>query len=159
MYFPVFIDLSKKNILVVGAGTIAARRIRTLCGFAGIITVVAPEIAPEIQKLAEEWPVVIRKRCYEETDLEGQELVLAATDDPDRNAKIARQCRERGIPVNVSSDQGLCDFQFPSIVQDGDVVIGINASGRNHHLVKETRQKLERCLDVDTGASRYAEND
>ena len=57
MYFPLFIDLSQKNILVVGAGTIAARRIRTLCGFAGTITVCAPQMRPEIRELSEKYPI------------------------------------------------------------------------------------------------------
>ena len=53
-YFPVFIDLSEKKIMVIGGGTIGARRIRTLLPFCGQLTVVAPKVQPEVEQLAEE---------------------------------------------------------------------------------------------------------
>ncbi|MCD7842278.1 MAG: bifunctional precorrin-2 dehydrogenase/sirohydrochlorin ferrochelatase [Lachnospiraceae bacterium] len=173
MYFPLFIDLSEKEILVIGAGHIASRRVRSLCGFAGHITVVAPRISDEYpaQKRflstedrsgrddgenssapeESEDPDTGTKittviRCFKESDLDGKDLVLAATDDRDLNRKVFDLCRARGIPVNVCSDSGLCDFQFPSVVESGAVVVGINASGRDHHLVKETRKRVETLL-------------
>lgn len=147
--FPVYIDITDAPVLVAGAGEIAARRIRTLLGFARDITVVAPEILPELEELAQSRSgasLKLHRRPFAPADLKGKKLALAATNDAALNAEIAVLCRAQRIPVNVCSDQSLCDFQFPSVVQDGDVVIGINASGRNHRLVKETRKKLERCL-------------
>lgn len=152
MYFPVFIDLSEKEILVVGAGTIAARRIRTLCGFAGKITVCAPEIAEEIRELSQRYPVILREVPFSEEMLEEKDVVLAATDDRALNRRVAELCRGRGIPVNVCSEKELCDFYFPSVVQDDEIVIGINASGKNHGLVKQTRIKLEEFLKSDEQA-------
>lgn len=155
MYFPIYIDLSDKEILIVGAGTIASRRIRTLCGFAGRMTVVAPEIAPEIQALAGSYPITLRRRKFEKADLDGKFLVLAATDDHAENESIGALCRELGILVNICNDQALCDFQFPSIVQKGELVVGINASGKNHGLVKKTRQELEAFLQVEETEKKY----
>ncbi|MDO4296892.1 MAG: bifunctional precorrin-2 dehydrogenase/sirohydrochlorin ferrochelatase [Lachnospiraceae bacterium] len=153
MFFPVFIDLSEKEILVVGAGTIAERRVHTLCGFSGRITVVAPEISPGIRADAAKYSISICEREFSAEDLNGKELVLASTDDRELNRQIYRLCKEKGIMVNVCSDQSLCDFQFPSVVQKGEVIIGINASGKNHRLVKETRKRVERLLDCEE--SRY----
>lgn len=155
MHFPVYIDLSDKEVLIVGAGTIAARRIRTLCGFAGRMTVVAPEILPEITELAERYPIVICRRKFAGGDLRGKFLVLAATNDREQNRSIREQCREQGIMVNVCDDQSLCDFQFPSVVQAGEVVVGLNASGKNHRLVKETRQKLEKLMQIRDVDKKY----
>lgn len=155
MHFPIFIDLSEKNILVVGAGKIAGRRIRTLCGFAGHITVVAPRISEEIEALAQDYPITFFKRVFREADLEGTDLVLAATDDAERNREVWRLCRKQSITVNVCSDQTLCDFQFPSVVQTGEVVIGINASGKNHRLVKEIRKKTEKLFEEEEIQSKY----
>lgn len=149
MFFPVFIDLSEKEILIAGAGTIAARRIRSLCGFAGHMTVTAPQIAPEIRELAAQYPITILQRKFQREDLQGKDLVLAATDDRELNRHICQLCRDQGVPANACSDQSLCDFQFPSIVQQGDIVIGINASGKNHRLVKETRQRIEAFFRQD----------
>ncbi len=155
MHFPVFVDLSGKEILVVGAGKIASRRIRTLCDFSERITVIAPEISPEVLSLAEKNSMKTLQRRFVMEDLEGKDMVLAATDDASLNREIGVRCRALGILVNVSSEQSMCDFQFPSIVQDGEVVIGLNASGKAHHLVKETRQKVERCLNIPDGVGKY----
>ena len=74
------------------------------------------------------------------------DLVLAATNDRKLNSRIGELCREQGIPVNVCSRKEDCDFFFPSVIQKGDLVIGINASGKNHSLVKRTRQEMEEFL-------------
>lgn len=153
MYFPLFVDLTDREILVVGGGTVASRRIRVLTGFCGHITVIAPEISPEIARSISPdsggCGLTVFQRTFEPPDLDGRDLVLAATDDAGLNRRIAEMCRAKGIPVNDCSDQKFCDFQFASVVRDGDIVIGINASGKNHRLVKETRQSIERCLKAD----------
>lgn len=146
-YFPMFVDLSEKRALVVGAGRIAARRVGTLMAFCGHIRVVAPEVSPEMAAL----DVDVARRRFEVGDLEGADLVLAATDDIRLNAEIARLCRQRGVPVNVSSDRTLCDFYFPGVAMAGNVVAGISASGVDHRLahratgaVREALQALDR---------------
>ena len=144
MYFPLYVDLSEKNILIAGGGRIASRRARVLQQFAGQITVVAPQFAETLRALGETGRVRLIRRAFDVGDLEGRDLVFAATDDKELNRQIFQACKERGIPVNVCSDQTLCDFQFPSVVIDGDVVIGINASGKDHRRVKEVRQELEK---------------
>lgn len=146
MYFPVFVDLTEKNILIVGGGKIASRRMHSLLGFAKHMTVVSCQFTDEILKMADETSVRLVHRPFEAGDLCGRDLVLAATDDAGLNRRIYEDCKKQGIPVNVCSDQSLCDFQFPSILVDEDVVIGLNASGQNHRRVKETRQKLEGFL-------------
>ena len=158
--FPLFVDLSGQEVLMIGAGTIAARRIHILLPFVQHMTVIAPTFCPAV--LAEEKTSAESLHLIQQTmqlsDLpsfpwESYGIVLAATDDAALNAEVARECRSRRIPVNVSSDQTLCDFQFPSIVQTGNLVVGINASGRDHALVKQSRQRIEEALEV-TGADR-----
>lgn len=158
MHFPVFVDLTEKNILVVGAGAIASRRIGVLLDFAGRITVVAPVLCAQLQKMqeAKRPGLVIHRRRFRESDLEERDLVLAATDDEALNREIAALCARKKIPVNVSSDQSLCDFQFPSVVQIQDLVVGLNASGRDHRLVKEMRRKVEKLLLPEGQNGKYA---
>lgn len=146
MYFPIFIDLSDKKILVVGAGAVALRRIRTLCGFAGEIHVCAPKVRDEIWELSEKFPIVIEEQAFTPAQLDGQDFVLAATDNAALNREIAGLCKEKGIPVNVCSEKELCDFYFPSVLKKDEIVIGINASGKDHGLVKRTRIELEEFL-------------
>ncbi len=146
MYFPLFVDLSKKEILVIGAGTIGTRRIRTLCRFAGHITVVSVQISEEVKALAGQYPITLVEEPFRQELLAGADLVLAASDDRELNREIALLCRKQSIPVNISSEKEECDFYFPSVVVKDDIVIGLNASGQNHRKVKETRMELEEYL-------------
>ena len=147
IYFPIFIDLSEKHIVAIGAGKIASRRVRTVLEFAGKITVIAPEISEEILALAGKGPVQLKRRVFEEVDLDGADMVLAITDDKELNQKIGTLCREKGIPVNTSHDKDLCDFYFPGVVQKENVVVGVTASGKDHKQAKEVTEKIREALD------------
>ena len=145
-YFPLYMDLSDKDILFVGGGSIAARRIGVLQPFADRITVVAPEADGSIISLTQEGRVSWIIREFEEEDLEGRDIVFAATDDKELNARIAAQCREEGIPVNASSDRELCDFYFPGIVMQGETVVGVSASGEDHKKARRVRERIQEIL-------------
>lgn len=140
-FFPMFVDLNDKRALVVGAGRIAARRVKALQMFCDDITVVAPEIRPDIAG------VTVVKRAFVPDDLNGVDLALACTDDTALNAEIAGLCRARGIPVNVSSDQGLCDFFFPGVAVKGAVAVGVTASGTDHALAKRVTERVKRAVE------------
>ena len=131
-YFPMFIDLTDKKILVAGGGTIALRRIRTLLKFRADIRVIAPELCEELAQLEEEGKIAAERREYCTPDIDGVQIVLAATDDHEVNRRIWEECRAAGVTVNVADDRSLCDFYFPSIVMTEDTVIGINCGGEDH---------------------------
>ena len=148
-YFPLFIDLEKKKITVIGAGTIASRRIRTLLNFGARITVLAPEASEEVEKLAEEGKLIWRKGCYAPGLtglLEDAVFVLAATDSGETNRAVWQECRRLGIPVNLSDDREKCDFYFPGIAAGGGIVAGITAEGKNHRLAKEVTAEVRSLL-------------
>lgn len=146
-YFPLFVDISDKKIVVVGGGNIAARRVRTLLYFTEDITVVSPEICEELRGLADgEKGIHIVERSWQKEDLEGAQIVLAATDRKEINAQIVRLCREQQILVNTADDKSMCDFYFPSIVQKEDIVVGISSGGNSPAKVKETRLVIEEAL-------------
>ncbi|MBR0365511.1 MAG: bifunctional precorrin-2 dehydrogenase/sirohydrochlorin ferrochelatase [Clostridia bacterium] len=147
LYFPLFVDLSEKRIVVIGAGTIAKRRVKALYDFAGQITVVAPEIHPDIQKLANTDKLKTIRKCYESADLDDADIVLAATNDKIVNREIAELCKEKHIPVNNCSDREQCDFYFPGIIHTENDVIGVTASGQDHAKAKEITEKIKKALD------------
>ena len=153
-FFPVFLDLSEKKAVVIGGGPIAERRILTLSGFVGSITVIAPEVTDGIRTLSS--AVTWMKKSYERSDIIDADLVLACTNDPDLNNDIYVACKCLGILVNDCSDRSKCDFYFPSVVQKDGVVIGINGGGADHHHVKVIRQKVEKALGCD--ASLYSDS-
>lgn len=145
-YFPMFVDIRGKKILIVGAGTIAARRAEALLGFGPDITVVAPEISDRIQKLACEGRLKVMPREYEPGDCADCWMVLAATDKSELNARICTEAKAEGSVVNNASDRNQCDFYFPGLVCRGDAVIGINAGGNNHKMAKNLRIQIEKSL-------------
>ena len=146
-YFPVFIDLSQKRLVVFGAGKIARRRITVLSCFAPDLTVIAPECLPEVESLAAEGKIRLLKKVYEEEDLEGADIVFAATNRHDVNKRIHDACRERGITVNVSTDRTMSDFYFPGIAQKGNIVVGVTASGKDHAGARRVSGQRRELLD------------
>ena len=126
-YFPMFVDISTKRILVIGGGKIAARRVRTLLKFAEHIEVTAPEICDEMKDI-----------------LNGADIVLTAADDRELNQKIVSACRMRKILVNTADDKSLCDFFFPAVTEKDGVVIGMNSGGKSPKTVRKVREYLEK---------------
>ena len=148
-YFPMFVDISEKEILVVGGGKIAARRIRTLLDFTVHITVITPALDEKLRQYADLEKFRWVQRKYRESDITGSDkpdIVLAATGDTEVNAEIGRLCRSLGICVNVADKKEMCDFYFPSIVKTEEVVIGINSGGANPGATKRPREKIEEWL-------------
>ena len=145
--FPVFINLSEKKLVVFGAGKIARRRITVLSRFTPARIVVAPECLPEVEALAAEGKIRLLKKAYEEEDLEGADIVFAATNRHDVNQKIHDDCRKRGITVNVSTDRTMSDFYFPGIAQKGNIVVGVTASGKDHEGARRVSEQIRELLE------------
>lgn len=142
-YFPMFINLTDKKILVAGGGTIALRRVRTLLKFGADIHVTAPELCEELAQLEKEGKITAEHRRYRAGDIRGAQVVLAATDDHEVNRRIWEECRTAGILVNVADDKSLCDFYFPSVVMTDEAVIGVNSGGADPSITKKIRRKIE----------------
>lgn len=144
-YFPLFTDISNKTFLVVGAGSIAARRILKLREFGCKIIVVAKKISATVMDMQGE-KLIFKEREYDPTDVVSMDYVIAATNDPDINAKIVWDCNREGIPVNDASNYKNCDFFFPGIVTEGEIVIGITSSGSNHSLARKVAYELKHSI-------------
>lgn len=145
-YFPMFIDLSDKKVVVVGAGTIAKRRIRSMMEFTNRLVVIAPEVNPELRQLEEEGHLTIMRKNYEREDIYDASLVIAATNDKKTNQEIYTVCKCMGISVNVCNDKSRCDFYFPGLATRGSLVVGVSSSGRDKKQSKETLQKINEIL-------------
>ena len=114
-----FIDLSDKNIVVVGGGNIATRRVKTLLSFTRNIRVIAPKVTMEMMELGKAGYVELITRPVKRTDFAMAYMVIAATNDWKLNDEIYRVCKEEGIYVNVADDKSKCDFYFPGIYMKG----------------------------------------
>lgn len=145
-YFPMFVDLSDKKVIVVGAGTIAKRRIRTLIEFTDHLVVIAPEVNRELLDLETEGKLQILRKKYEREDLYDASMVIAATNDSKINNDIYSACKCLGITVNVCSDKHKCDFYFPGIASKDNVVVGVTASGKDHKAARAAVEKIRGIL-------------
>lgn len=142
-YFPFFTDIKNKEILIVGGGSVALRKAEKLLTFEPKITVVAPDIRPEILALN----VKTAERRFEESDLDGKFCVISAADDSELNALVYKLCRERKIAVNTVDDKEKCSFIFPALCVRGDVTVGISTSGTSPIFAAYLRRKIDEMLD------------
>ena len=123
-YFPFFIELEGRPGLIVGGGTVACRKVEKLLPYGPRLTVVAPEIGPEI---AAAEGLTLLRRSFRPEDLEGMAFVISAA--PPVNRQVAELCREKNLPVNVVDDRELCSFLFPALVNRGSLSVGISTGG------------------------------
>jgi precorrin-2 dehydrogenase/sirohydrochlorin ferrochelatase len=142
-YYPVYLNLKGRRVLLVGAGSIAQQKLETLMPCLARVHIVAPEAVPPIQRLAKDGKIKWFKRPYRSSDLKGIVLVIAATDDRTLQRKIAREARARRIWVNIVDVPPLCDFIAPAVVSRGDIQIAISTGGAAPALAKHLRKKVE----------------
>ncbi len=145
-YFPMFVDISSYNIVVVGGGAIASRRVKTLTSFNDHVTVVAPELSGELADLAAAGTIRWKEKKYDREDILNADMVLACTDDGNVNRDIYVACRCLGIRVNNCSDCTQCDFYFPGVITDEETVIGVTAGGTDHRKAREVTEKIRGIL-------------
>lgn len=145
-YFPMFVDLSDKNIVVVGGGNIATRRVKTLLQFTRNVTAVAPIVTPELMELGKTGMANVLQRAVKHSDLTMAYMVIAATNDHKLNDEIYRVCKEEGIYVNIADDKEKCDFYFPGIFMQDELVVGITASGLDHKKARKVRLAIEQAM-------------
>lgn len=142
-YFPFYIDIEKKDILIVGGGAVALRKVEKLLPFNPVITVVSPEICNEIVKLG----VKTVKRVFADSDLDGMFCVISATNNSQVNEHIYRLCSEKNIPVNTVDDKERCTFIFPALVKKNGITAGITTSGKSPVYAKYIKEQLIQLLE------------
>jgi uroporphyrin-III C-methyltransferase/precorrin-2 dehydrogenase/sirohydrochlorin ferrochelatase len=157
-YFPLFADLRGRRVLVAGGGEVAARKVRLLREAGAQVEVVAREIAaPELAAWiaspgAEKAPVTWLAREFEDAQLAGATLVVAATSDAALNARVAAAARARGLLCNVVDDAELSGFIVPAIVDRSPLVIAISSGGTAPVLARLVRARIESLIDESVGA-------
>ena len=142
--FPFMRPVAGKTCLIVGGGEVALRKAEKLYPFGVRLFVCAPECADFSAFGAK----VLREK-YRPQLLEGIDFAVAATDDKALNARVAEDCRARGIPVNSVDDVENCDFFFPALISRGEVTIGISTGGASPALAAVLREYLGKCLPED----------
>ena len=146
-HFPFFINLADKKIVVIGGGKIALRRVQVLVKFGAKVIVIAPEIKKELDLMNQKGKIHVIKKEYKEGDIKGADMVIAATDKKDVNEAVVKDARKLKIFVNTVDCKENCDFFFPAIFSDENIIGGIiSNNGENHRQVKEKASKIREFL-------------
>lgn len=150
-YLPIFLDLRGRTCLIVGGGPVALRKVQLLLQAGAQVRIVAPKLCPRLRVLAKRKSVTVAARTYTTRDLKGACVVIAATDSPEVNARVAAAAQARAIPVNVVDEPGLCSFIMPAIVDRGALVVAVSTAGASPVLARLTRARLEAMLPASIG--------
>ena len=151
MFYPIYLNLKGKRVVVIGGGEVAERKIESLLGTDASINVISPEVTARILKLASERRVELDRRLYRDGDCSGATLVLSATDDDATNRSVFEEARKAGALVNTADQPALCDFIMPAVVRRGDIAIAISTSGTSPGLAARLRQKIARLIGPEYG--------
>ena len=151
-YYPIFVELKDRECLVVGGGHEAEKKASGLLAADGRVTVVSPELGPEMQKLLDAGQIRWIPRVYLPGDMVGFELVMVATDDGLANKEIYREGRGRKIWVNAADDTPNCDFILPAVIRKGQVTIAASTSGASPALARRLREELTDYFSDDIPA-------
>jgi precorrin-2 dehydrogenase/sirohydrochlorin ferrochelatase len=142
-YYPIFVDLTDQGVLVVGGGEVAERKIKNLLAYRCRIYIVSSHLTSQLKDLVAHNEVQLIEAESLDNLLNEVFMVIAATDDPQLNSRIASRARERGILVNSVDQPRDCTFIMPSIVKAGDLQIAISTGGKSPAMAKKIRQELE----------------
>ena len=148
-YYPVFLDIAGKPVVVIGGGDIAYQKVVGLLKASAEVTVVSPELNQEMASLAQGGGFRHIERDYEPGDLEGYALAFVATDDRAVNATVAAEGKERRVWVNAVDDPPYCDFIMPGIAQQGDLIVAVSTSGTSPAMARKMREEIETFLTED----------
>jgi precorrin-2 dehydrogenase / sirohydrochlorin ferrochelatase len=141
--FPMFLKLSARPCLVVGAGTIAESKIASLLEAGARVRVVAPDATPQVRSWAQSDSIEWQQRPFQPEDLQGMFLVVAATSSRELHERIFEHATQRGVLCNIVDVPPLCDFYYPSVVQRGALQIAISTAGQSPALAQRLRKQLE----------------
>lgn len=145
-YYAAHLDVAGRDCLVVGGGSVGLEKAEGLLAAGARVTVVAPEIGPELEGLA----VSRVRRRYRGSDLVGRFLVIAATADPGVNRRVSADAEARGLLCNVADVPELCSFILPAIHRAGPITIAVSTSGASPALAKRLRTKFAAQVDDET---------
>ncbi|MEW6571206.1 MAG: bifunctional precorrin-2 dehydrogenase/sirohydrochlorin ferrochelatase [Nitrospirota bacterium] len=138
-YYPIFLNLRDKQVVVCGGGRVAERKILSLLKTGARITVISPEITKRIERENAKGNIRLIRRRYRKGDLKGAFVVIVATDSPFLNERISRHA---SCLVNVVDTPGLCNFIVPSFVNRSPFLISISTSGISPALSRSVRKEL-----------------
>jgi len=148
-YYPIFLDLKDKPVLVVGGGAIARDKTEKLLAAGARVEIVSPQLIEELARLAENGAFRHIAREFAESDLDEKYLVVSATDDKAVNEEVSRIAEARRILCNVVDQPALCNFIVPALVTRGDLQIAISTGGKSPSVAQKVKKEIEELIGDD----------
>jgi siroheme synthase-like protein len=146
MFYPVFLNLHNKRVVVVGGGEVAERKVESLLETGASITVVSPTLTPRLDGWAQANKIHALRRRYAAGDCDGASFVFTATDDTKISAEVFHAANECGALVNTADLPALCDFILPAVARRGDVAIAVSTGGTSPGLAARLRDQIAEII-------------
>lgn len=153
MPLPMNIDMRGRNVLVVGGGVVACRKTKALLSAGASVRVVAPALIPEVAEIAAAGRISVRTGHYENADLDGIFLAVAATNDTETNRRVALDARQLGLLVVVADAPDLGNCTFPAVLRRGNLEIAVATGGRCPAFATLVRDVLAGVIGDDYGTA------
>ncbi len=150
-YYPAFLDLREREVLVVGGGKVAERKVKTLLEVGARVRVVSLDLTPALAEMAALGQIAYRAGEFEDADLEGVWLVIGATNDPRANQRVAEAAARHRLFCNIVDVPALCSFLVPALIERGDVLIAISTSGQSPALAQRLKREIEMMIGPEYG--------
>jgi len=148
-FFPAFISLKNRKILLVGGGKIALDKLEKLLLFSQNIKIVAKDFSDEFLEISKKNSLKVLKREYKDEDLNSCDIVIIAVDSSHLHEDIYNKTRDLRVLVNSVDNINYCDFIFPSFIKDGDLTIAISTNGASPAVSKYLKRYIQKLLPKD----------
>jgi len=142
-FCPLHIDLKGRKALVIGGGSVAERKVKTLLAYGADLTVVSPELNSSLRELFNTGEISYFDDIYRPAYLKDQFMVICATDDEEVNRQAADHCTRHGILVNSVSEPDRCTFFFPALLKKGPLTIAVSTAGSSPALSRRIKEQLD----------------
>lgn len=153
--YPVMMNLDGKQVVVVGGGKVASRKIMGLIESGARITVISPELENELRHLVEIGRISWIEKEFEEAVLDlfpDAVLLFGTTDRRDVNVSIQKAAVNRKMLCNIADVPDLCTFIVPAVITQGDLMISVSTGGSSPALARRIREDLEKRFGPEYGA-------
>lgn len=142
-YYPIFVNLQDKPVIVVGGGNVAYRKVTVLLEHGAIVRIISPQLVPELKRLVDEQCCFWVEKEYDSKDIQDRLLIFACTEKEEVNAAVSKDAQQSCRLINVVDDPDKCTFIVPSFMEQGNLKIAVSTGGSSPIVARQIREQLQ----------------